>query len=87
MEFVPEIGSGNCELTGALARMRCEVRMDEELVRRCPRTRCHQSGPLAVMLPHKARRLGDVTVVAHHDRAVMEVQPAVVWEMNGMVNI
>ena len=48
---------------------------------------CHQADPLALTVPHKAHRIGEVTVVIHHDRAVEKVQSAIVQEMNGKVDI
>ena len=52
---------------------------------------CHEeapkSDPLPVMVPDQAHGLGDVAVVADHHRAVVGVEPAVVEQVYGQIDV
>ena len=64
-----------------------EIHVRHELAGRTARARCHQPDSLAVVLPHQAHRLGNVAVIAHDDRAVVGVEPAVVEQMHRKVDV
>ena len=40
-----------------------------------------------MMVPHQAHRLGDVAVVADHHRAIVGIEPAVIEQVDGGVDI
>ena len=60
-----------------------EVRTAQELSGGLSAAGCHQSDPLGMLLPHQAHRFGNVAVIAHDDRAIVDIQPAVIQEMHG----
>ena len=61
--------------------------MCHELARWPSASRCHKSDPLIVMVFDKAHRFGNVTVVAHHHGAIVGVEPAVVEQMHGEIDV
>ena len=61
--------------------------MPHELSGRTARAGRHQSDLLAAMLLHQAHGFGDVAVIAHHDRAVIRVQPPVIHQMHGEIDV
>ena len=64
-----------------------EVRVRHELLRGPARSPRHQPDPLAVMLPHEPHRLRDIAVVGHHPSAVIGIEPTVVQQMHGEIDV
>ena len=67
--------------------MSCEIGVRHELARGMPRSRRHQADPFAVILLYEAHRFGDVAVVAHDDRAIVGVQPAIVEQVDRQIDV
>ena len=72
---------------GIAPRTPRKVRMRHELPGRSASSRCDQPNPLRVMLPDETHRLGDVAVVGDDHRTVVGVQPGVVEQMHGEIDI
>ena len=72
---------------GALPDSPREVRVRPESNGRTSASRNHQADKLRMAPSHQAHRLREITVVAHHDRAIVGVQPAVVQEMYCKIDV
>ena len=76
--LVPGIVSGSFECRKPLVWIWRPKSARFLLLLRSPDCRGDQANPVAMLLAHKTRGLGDVAVVAHHHAAAVGVEPAVV---------
>ena len=61
--------------------------MRSQLLRWSAGSRCQKADSYAVMQPDEAHRLRDVAVVGYYDRAVVGLEPSVIQEMDGKVDV
>ena len=64
-----------------------EIRVRQELSRRFSGPRRHQPDPFSAVPAHESHGFGDIAVVAHHNAAVVDVQPTVIQQMHGEIDI
>ena len=55
-----------------------EIRVRQELPRGPSRPRRHQANPFSAMLTHETHGFSNVAVVAHHNAAVLGIEPTVI---------
>ncbi len=67
--------------------MALEVRVPLWLLRRSSGPRSHQPNPLFELLTHTTQGFGNVAVVAHCHRAVMTIEPAIIRQMYGEIDL
>lgn len=74
-------------LEGARTNVPCEIRMGEKLSGRMAATGCYQPNEFIMMHLHEAHGFGNITVVADNDGAIVSIQPSVIQQMNGEIDI
>ena len=64
-----------------------EIRVRHELSGRSSRPRRHEPDPFLALLAHQPHGFGDVAIVTHHDTAVIGIEPTVIQQMHGEIDV